>query len=260
MSQRFAGKVAIVTGSSSGIGQAIALQIARGGGAVCVVADRNVTGGQATTRQIAEAGGKSLFVQADVSAAADCKRIAAETLAAFGRIDILVNNAGITRGRFLQDTDDALWDTVMNTNLKSAFMLSREVVGDMLLRGWGSVINISSVHAMATYGGRSAYAASKAGLGGLTRSLACEFGGRGIRFNCVAPGSIDVSDYPGPALSPQHIEKWSQQAKTDQVMERLGKADEVAAMVCFLASEEASFVNGATLVVDGGLLTKLGAS
>jgi NAD(P)-dependent dehydrogenase (short-subunit alcohol dehydrogenase family) len=254
MGGALAQKAAIVTGSSSGIGKSIALRLARAGAAVCVVADRNTAGGQATAAQIRQAGGRSVFVQANVSAADDCRRIVAETLAAFAAVDVLVNNAGITRRRELEQMDEAFWHTVLDTNLTSAFLLSREVIGPMLSRGCGSVINVSSVHAVATHAGYSAYAASKAGLCGLTRALACEFGPRGVRFNCILPGTIDITLHPRPPRPPPDAETWRPQQSDVQVMKRLGSPDEVAAAVCFLASDEASFVNGATWTVDGGLL------
>jgi len=254
MSERFDGKAAIVTGSSSGIGKAIALQLAREGAAVCGVANRNADGGRATAEEIARAGGKSLFVQADVSDAADGSRVVAEALGAFGRVDVLVNNAGITRCCPLEEMTEAFWDEVLDTNLKSAYLLSRAAVADMLRRGWGSVINISSVHAAATHAGHAAYAASKAGMCGLTRALACEFGARGVRFNCILPGQIDTSLYPRRPGREVDRETWQPRRNDLQITKRAGSPDEVAAAVCFLASEAASYVNGATLAVDGGLL------
>ena len=253
MATRFEGKVAIVTGSSSGIGKATALRLASEGAAVCVVANRNVEGGQATAREIAEGGRGSLFVQADVSVAADCERVVAETLAALGRVDVLVNNAGITRGAPLERLDEALWDTVLDTNLKSAYLMSRAAVPDMLGRGWGAIVNVSSVHAQATAPGLAVYAASKAGMTGLTRGLALELGPRGVRVNCILPGTIDTSLY---SRSNREVDRaaWKPRESEGQAMKRLGSPDEIAAAIAFLASDDASFVNGATLTADGGLL------
>ncbi len=250
------GKVAIVTGSSSGIGKSTALLMARRGAAVCVSADRNVQGGQATADQIAAAGGRSVFVQADVSRAAGCDRILERTLSAFGGVDILINNAGVTRRKPLEEMDEEFWDAVLNTNLKSAYMMSRRVVGAMLSRGGGSVVSVSSVHGAASRAGYAAYAASKAGMCGMTRALACEFGPRGVRFNCILPGTIDVSLHPRskPSADPA---SWRPRDSEAQVLKRWGSPDEIAAAICFLASEEASFVNGATLAADGGLLSLL---
>jgi glucose 1-dehydrogenase len=259
MPEKLSGKVAVVTGSSSGIGKSIALRMAAEGAAVCVVADRNVDGGRATADEIAADGGRAIFVQADVSVAGDCERIVAEAVAALGGINVLVNNAGITRGRPLAELDEQLWDRVIDTNLKSAYLMSRAAIPAMLDAGGGSVVNISSVHARATYPHMAAYAASKAGMCGMTRALACEFGPRGVRFNCILPGTIDLGLHPrgndGPA--PADRPAWQPRASDVQVMKRLGSPDEVAAAVCFLASDEASFVNGAALAVDGGLLDVL---
>ncbi|MBL7223415.1 MAG: 3-oxoacyl-ACP reductase FabG [Candidatus Brocadiae bacterium] len=253
MGRRFDGKAAIVTGSSSGIGKATALRLAAQGAAVCVVANHNVEGAEATVREIADGGGRAVFVHADVSQADDGTRIVADTLGAFGRVDVLVNNAGITRGAPLDQLDEALWDLVLGTNLKSAYLMSRAAVPDMLSRGWGAVVNISSVHAEQTYPRYAVYAASKAGLGGLTRGLALEFGSRGIRFNCILPGTIDISIH-SRRNAPVDRSAWQPRASDTQVMKRCGSPDEIAAAVCFLASDESSFVNGATLAVDGGQL------
>ena len=256
MSDRFSGKVAIVTGSSSGIGKATALRLAREGAAVCGVANRNVEGGQATAREIADAGGKALFVHADVAVAADCERVVAETLGAFGRVDVLVNNASITRGTSLDKFDEALFDQVLDMNLKSAFLMSRAAVPDMLSRGWGSVVNVASVHAVATYGPFAVYSASKAGLCGLTRGLAVEFAARGIRFNAVLPGNTDTSLHP---RSNQAVDRatWKPRPLDGLPIKRAGTPDEIAAAIAFLASDEASYVTGATLTVDGGMLSIL---
>jgi NAD(P)-dependent dehydrogenase (short-subunit alcohol dehydrogenase family) len=253
MDAKLAGKAAIVTGSSSGIGKATALRLSADGAAVCVVANHNVEGGEATVREVLAAGGQAVFVQADVALGEDCQRVAEATLAAFGRADILVNNAGITRTAPLPEMDEGFWDMVLNTNLKSAYLMSRAVIGDMLERGSGSVVNVSSVHADATHAGHAAYAASKAGMCGMTRALACEFGSRGIRFNCILPGTIDISLY-GRRNVEVDRGAWEPRASDIQVMKRLGSPDEVAAAIGFLASDDASLVNGATLAVDGGLL------
>jgi len=256
MSGRFEGKAAIVTGSSSGIGKATALRLAREGAAVCGVANRNAEGGEATAAEIQQAGGKAIFVQADVSLASDCERVVAEMLKAFGRVDALVNNAGITRGTTLDKFDEALWDQILDTNLKSAFLMSRAAVPDMLARGAGSVVNVASVHAVATYVPFAVYSASKAGLCGLTRGLAVEFAARGIRFNAVLPGNTDTSLHP---RSNQVVDPaaWKPRPLDSLPIKRAGTPDEVAAAIAFLASDEASYITGAALVVDGGMLSIL---
>ncbi len=253
----FEGRAAIVTGSSSGIGKATALLMARRGAAVCVVANRNVEGGRATVAEIEAGGGRAVFVQADVSVGADCERVASAALEAFGRVDVLVNNAGITRARPLIEMDEAFWDMVLDTNLKGAYMMSRAVLADMLSRGSGAIVNVSSVHAEQTARGHAAYAASKAGMAGMTRALALDLGPKGLRVNCILPGTIDVSLYPRDGR-PVDRATWTPRASDRQVPGRLGSPDEIAAAICFLASDEAAFVNGSTLVADGGLLCKLG--
>lgn len=256
MSGRFEGKAAIVTGSSSGLGKATALRLAREGAAVCGAANRNTEGGEATAAEVRQTGGKGIFVQADVSVAADCERVVAEAIKAFGRVDVLVNNAGITRGTTLDKFDEALWDQVLDTNLKSAFLMSRAAVPDMLGRGAGSVINVASVHALATYTPFAVYSASKAGLCGLTRGLAVEFAARGIRFNAILPGNIDISLYP---RANQAVDRaaWKPHPVEGLPTKRRGTPDEIAAAVAFLASDEASYITGAALVVDGGMLSIL---
>jgi NAD(P)-dependent dehydrogenase (short-subunit alcohol dehydrogenase family) len=257
MSGCFEGRAAIVTGSSSGIGKATALLMARRGAAVCVVANRNVEGGRATVQEIEAGGGRAVFVEADVSVGADCERVAGAALEAFGRVDVLVNNAGITRTRPLVEMDEAFWDMVLDTNLKSAYMMSRFVAADMLRRGSGSIVNVSSVHAEQTAPGHAAYAASKAGMCGMTRALALELGPKGLRVNCILPGTIDIRLYPRDDR-PVDRASWQPRANPLQVPGRLGSPDETASAICFLASDEAAFINGATLVADGGLLCKLG--
>ena len=254
--ERLNDKVAIVTGASSGIGKAIALQMALEGAAVCVAADRNVEGGQTTAREITEAGGRAVFVRADVSRERHCRRLVKKTVRAFEGVDILVNNAGITRAKVLEEMDEAFWDMVLDTNLKSAYLMSRFAVEEMLKRGGGSVVNISSVHGEQTVARHSAYAASKAGMCGMTRALAVEFGARGVRFNVVLPGSIDISLYPRSNKSVDRA-AWKPRPSDIQVTGRSASPHEVAEAVCFLASDEASYITGAALAVDGGLLSIL---
>jgi len=256
MGARFDGRVALVTGSSSGIGKAIALRLAREGADVAGAANRNAAGGEATSEEIRGLGRKSLFVQADVAVGADCQRAVEQTVAALGGLDILVNNAGITRATPLEKMDEALWDTVLDTNLKSAYLMSRAAVGPILARGGGSVVNIASVHAVATQPGHGAYAASKAGLIGLTHALALEFGARGIRFNCILPGTIDLGIYSRANPAADRA-AWRPRASEVQPLKRLGSPDEIAAAVAFLVSDDASFLNGAAIPVDGGLLAIL---
>lgn len=254
---RFEGHVAIVTGASSGIGKATALRLAREGASVCIVANRNIVGGEATCREIGDQGGRAIFVQADVRFPMDCDRVVEQTFGTFGRIDVLVNNAGITRFRRLEGVDESLWDEVMDTNLKGPYLMAQRAMPLMLDSGQGAIVNVSSVHAEETYSGGSVYAASKAGLCGLTRGLALELGPLGIRVNCVLPGTIDTSLYHRSNHPVIDRERWAPRTNPAQVLQREGSPDEVAAAICFLASGEASFINGASLAVDGGLLVVL---
>jgi len=256
MNIRLDGKVAVVTGSSSGIGKAVALQLAEAGAAVVGAANRNVEGGLDTVRRIESEGGRAAFVQADVSKTSDCSRLIETAVGTFGGLDILVNNAGVTRCAPFESMSEQLWNEVMDIDLRSAAVLTRLAVPCMAARDGGSVINVSSVHAVASHGGCAAYAAAKAGLCGLTRALAVEYGCRGIRVNCVLPGTIDLSLYPrdGRPVDPR---AWSPRPSAVQVMGRLGSPAEIAAVVCFLASDYASFINGVSLPVDGGLLCVL---
>ena len=255
MDKRLRDRIAIVTGSSSGIGKSIALRMAREGAGVCVVANHNATGGQATTQEITDSGERAIFVQADVSVQADCARVVEETVRTFGQIDVLVNNAGITRGCSLEDMDEAFWDTVIDTNLKSVYLMTRQAVAEMLARGTGAVVSTSSVHALATQPGMSAYAASKAGILGPTRALACEFGMRGIRFNCVLPSATDLSLHQQTDAAARAA--WKPRDGRHLVMGRTASPDEIAAIVCFLASDDASYINGAAVPADGGMTAAL---
>jgi NAD(P)-dependent dehydrogenase (short-subunit alcohol dehydrogenase family) len=256
MDRRFEDRVAIVTGSSSGIGKATALRLAGEGAAVCVVADRNVDGGQATVKEIRDSGGEAIFVQANVARSADCQRICDETLRSFGRVDVLVNNAGVTRVRPLEQIDEAVWETVIDVNLKSAYLMSRLAVADMLKRNRGSIVNVSSVHAVMTSAGGFAYAAAKAGICGLTRAAGVAYGAKGIRVNCILPGTIDTSLYPRTNAEVDRS-GWRPRANEAQVLKRNGSPEEIAVAIAFLASDDASFINAAVLIADGGLLSLL---
>jgi len=253
MQVRFDDKIALVTGISSGIGKAIALDLAAAGAAVVGTANRNIDGGEATAAEIRASGGRAEFMQADVSNDSDCKRLIEVAVERFGGIDVLVNNAGITRTAALKDLPDSMWKDVLNTDLRGPFVLSRLVVPLLLDRGGGNIVNVASVHAVATCPGFTAYAAAKAGICGMTRALAVEFGGRGIRCNCILPGTVDISLYPRDNRTVDHS-GWTPRQSAAQVAGRLGSPHEIAAAVCFLASSAASFINGATLPVDGGLL------
>jgi 3-oxoacyl-[acyl-carrier protein] reductase len=241
------GRVALVTGASQGIGQACALALARQGASVALAA-RNQQKLEEVAGQIAAAGGKAAVFAMDVANEEQIKSGIKTAIAHFGKIDILVNNAGITRDQLVMRMKRADWDAVLNTNLTSAYLCTQQAIGSMLKQRWGRIINITSVFGQMGQAGQANYASSKAGLIGLTMALAREVASRNITCNAVAPGFIETGMTAG--LS----EEFKQNAVKMIPLGRVGTADEVASAVCFLASEEASYITGHVLNVNGGML------
>ena len=239
--------VAIVTGSGRGIGRAIALELAVAGAKVVVNYAGRVDKAEETVELIREAGGECLAVQADVSQTADVDRLIKTTLDYFGKIDILVNNAGITRDSLLLRMKEADWDAVLATNLKGVFLCTKAVSKGMLKQRSGVIVNISSVVGLAGNAGQANYAAAKAGIIGFSKSIAKEFAARGIRVNVVAPGyiSTDMTETLAEGLQTEVLRAIP--------LGRLGKPEDVAKVVRFLVSPEASYITGQTLCVDGGM-------
>ena len=236
------GKKALVTGSTRGIGRAIAEMLAECGAEVAVVG-RDKGKAEAVAAEIPRARGFA----ADVSVPAEVERMVGEVESALGGIDILVNNAGITKDNLMLRMKDDDWDAVLNANLRSAFVAIRSASRGMMKRRFGRIINITSVVALMGNKGQANYAASKAGLVGLTKSVAKELGSRNILCNAVAPGfiSTDMTD----AMTPE-----ARAALTGEIpLERLGAVQDVAGAVCWLASDLAAYVTGQVIVVDGGL-------
>ena len=253
MSQRFDGKVAVVTGSSSGIGQAIAVRLASEGAAVVIDYVNHEQGAHDTQTQIqaANPSAKSIIVQADVTKVADTTNLMQQSWSQLGGCDILVNNAGIERGANFWDITEADYDAVLDTNLKGAFFLTQEFVRRLRdAKKPGRVINISSVHEDMVFPHFPTYCAAKGGLRMLMRDLAVELGPLGITVNNVAPGAI---------ITPINKSLLENKSKLDPLLKniplgRLGTSAEVAGLVAWLASDEAAYVTGSTYFIDGGLI------
>jgi 3-oxoacyl-[acyl-carrier protein] reductase len=241
------GRIALVTGASQGIGHACALALAREGATVAAAA-RNQQKLEELVAAIKTAGGNAAAFAMDVADEDQIKSGIKSALAQFGKIDILVNNAGITRDQLVMRMKRADWDAVLNTNLTSAYLCIQQVIAAMLKQRWGRIINITSVFGQMGQAGQANYAASKAGLIGLTMAMAREVASRNITCNAVAPGFIETS--MTAALS----EEFKQNAVKSIPLGRVGSPEDVASAVCFLASDEAAYITGHVLNVNGGLL------
>jgi len=242
------GKIAVVTGASRGLGRAIAAELAREGAKVVINYSRDAEGAQAGLAEIQAAGGQGCVLQADVSDYKAAEGLIKATIDTFGGLDILVNNAGTTRDMLIMMMPEADWDIVIQTNLKSAFNCSKAAVKTMLRKRSGRIINITSVVGIAGNAGQTNYAASKAGLIGLTRSLAREVAARNITVNAVAPGFVPTALTTG---LPQELKDASLKAIP---LGRWGTAEDVAYAVAFLAAPRAGYITGQVLSVDGGMV------
>jgi len=241
------GKVAIVTGASRGLGRAIAIKLASLGAKVVVNYRSNTSAAEEVLSLIREAGGEAIPVQADVSIFDDAQRLVKSTLEHFGRLDILVNNAGTTRDGLLVRMSEEDWDIVIDTNLKGAFNCTKAAQRRMLKQRYGRIVNITSVAGLAGNAGQTNYVAAKAGLIGFTKALAKEVGSRNITVNAVAPGYIptDLS----ASLPPDLIAKGLDMTPLGHP----GTPEDIANAVAFLVSDDASYITGQVLSVDGGL-------
>lgn len=241
------GRVAFVTGASQGIGRASALQLAQAGVAVALAA-RNQEKLQAVAGEIAATGASAACFPLDVNDEEQIKTAIKAAITHFGKVDILVNNAGVTRDQLLMRMKRADWDAVLNTNLTSAYLCAQQVIGSMLKQRWGRIINITSVFGQIGQAGQANYASSKAGLIGLTMAIARELASRNITCNAVAPGFIDT------AMTSALSDELKETALKVIPLGRIGTPEDVAHAVRFLASEEASYITGHVLNVNGGML------
>jgi len=245
------GRVALITGGARGIGRATALLLAREGAAV-VVADLDEAGAAAVAGEIEAAGGRGLGVACDVSRAEDCHRAVQAALAAFGRLDVLFNNAGIIRRADVLGTTEEEWDRVMAVNVKSILLMSKEAVPVMAAQGGGSIVNTASGWGLV--GGRNAvsYCASKGAVVNMTRAMALDHGPQGIRVNCICPGDTDTGMLRHEARQLGADEGAFLAEAAGRPLGRVGRPEEIAQAVLYLAGDASSFVTGAALVVDGG--------
>ncbi len=246
-------KTAFITGAGSGMGKAQAVLFAKEGARV-IAADINVEGVKETEKQIKEAGGEALAVELDVSSKASVEEAVQKGLEKYGAIDVLSNTAGILDGYApTLETSEELWDKILNINLKGVYYVTNAVLPQMIERSGGVVINIASIAAFVAGGGGAAYTSAKHAIAGYTKQLSFDYGPKGIRANAIAPGAVETG------MTKQIFEEGSaavMEAVNSVPAGRYGQAEEIAAAALFLASEDASFVHGAILPVDGGWIVK----
>jgi glucose 1-dehydrogenase len=248
-------KVVIVTGASSGIGRAIALELAHHGANVVVNYIGKDNGAEEVVQSIENEHGAAIAVEADVSKSDQVQHMISETVSHFGRVDVLVNNAGVEKESPFLDKPESEWDLVTSVNLKGPFLCTQAAARDMVKRKKGTIINISSVHEDLPFPGYSAYCAAKGGLRMLCRDLALELAPHGINVVNVAPGAIDTPINKRTLSDPEK----KLALKREIPLGRVGEPSEVAKLVCYLASDDASYITGTTVVIDGGLMHQTGS-
>lgn len=253
---RLKDKVAVVTGSGAGIGKSIVEVFAQEGAKV-VGASRRATNGQPVIDDIVAAGHEAIFVQCDVSLEEQVKALIDKTIETYGQVDVLVNNAGVNFVKPFDQLDSGDWDRVINTDLRGTFLCSMYAIKHMLKAGTGSIINVGTVHTMQCLPGAAPYDAAKWGMVGLTKSMAVEFAARNIRVNVLSPGLIDTQIWTDIKNAAPDLNDCLTFWKSNIPAGRVGTCEEVAYAAVFLASDEASYVNGANFLVDGGMTSQL---
>jgi NAD(P)-dependent dehydrogenase (short-subunit alcohol dehydrogenase family) len=253
MAGRLDGKIALVTGGSSGIGRATALIFAREGAKV-VVADVNVEGSEETVRQIKAAGGEAVFIKTDVAQAAEVDALVKKTVETYGRLDCAFNNAGIEGAlQPTSDYDTAVWDRVLSINLRGVWLCMKAEIRQMLNQGGGAIVNTASAAGLVAVPGMSAYVAAKHGVVGLTKTAALEYAKAGIRVNAVCPGGVDT---PMVQRVFSNNPQFAEAAASAEPVGRLAQPAEIGEAVVWLCSEAASFVTGLPMAVDGGMVAQ----
>jgi NAD(P)-dependent dehydrogenase (short-subunit alcohol dehydrogenase family) len=253
----FTNKVIVVTGGASGIGQATAREFAARHGAVAIF-DRNDRAGRETVEALREAGHTAEYFSVDLGVSAPVERAVEQAAARLGGIDILANVAGIQRYGTAITTSDEEWDETMNANVRSAFLASKYAIPHIVRRGGGAIVIVGSVQSMTAQRNSMAYVVSKHALLGLTRSMALDFAAHNIRVNCVCPGAIDTPLLRWAASLDEHPERVVEACEKLSIFGRMGRPEEIARVIAFLASDLASFISGTAIAADGGLLTPTG--
>jgi len=248
---RLEGKVALITGGTSGIGSATAVRLS-GEGAVVAITGRNAERGEQVVQDIVENGGEALFIRSDVRYAEDCRQAVDQTLERFGKIDVLFNNAGVFHPKSVPDCTEEEWDETIDSSLKGAFLMSKYVLPSMIEQGSGSIIHTSSGWGILGGDKAAAYCAAKGGLIIMAKAMAIDHGPDGVRVNCVCPGDVLTPMLPDDAA--KRGMSWDDYAAgaAERPLGRIGTAEDIANAVLYLASDESSFVTGEALVVDGG--------